>query len=141
MGAIREALTAKARKAGVPFGFHGWRKGSDFWSDLLTDTMSKSNKWNTLSLVPGRPLFKELGRNLMAAQAYTKHKDEMDAQRSATDRLLARLDELDARLEQLTVPLSYADELYALRSHIQMVRGKATRASQGPLPPAGAPRG
>ena len=67
--------------------------------------------------------------------------DEMDAQRSATDRLLARLDELDARLEQLTVPLSYADELYALRSHIQMVRGKATRASQGPLPPAGAPRG
>ncbi|WP_282028124.1 PLxRFG domain-containing protein [Paracoccus marcusii] len=81
MGAIREALTAKARKAGVAFGFDGWRKGSDFWSDLLTDTMSKSNKWNTLSLVPGRPLFKELGRNLMAAQAYTKHKDEMDAQR------------------------------------------------------------
>lgn len=81
MGAIREALTAKARKAGVAFGFEGWRKGSDFWSDMLTDTMSKSNKWNTLSLVPGRPLFKELGRNLMAAQAYTKHKDEMDAQR------------------------------------------------------------
>ncbi|WP_339816554.1 PLxRFG domain-containing protein [uncultured Paracoccus sp.] len=81
LGAIREALTAKSRKAGVAFGFEGWRKGSDFWSDMLTDTMSKSNKWNTLSLVPGRPLFKELGRNLMAAQAYTKHKDEMDAQR------------------------------------------------------------
>lgn len=42
MGAIREALTAKARKAGVPFGFKGWRKGSAFWSDLLTDTMSRS---------------------------------------------------------------------------------------------------
>jgi TRAP-type uncharacterized transport system substrate-binding protein len=67
--------------------------------------------------------------------------DEMDAQRTAADRLLARLDELDGRLEQLTVPLSYADELYALRSHIQMVRGKATRAGQGLPPPDGEPRG
>ena len=81
MADIREALTAKARKAGVPFGFQGWRKGSAFWSDLLTDAMSRSNRWNVLSLVPGRPLFKELGGKLMAAQAYQAHKDEMDAQR------------------------------------------------------------
>ncbi len=55
----------------------------------------------------------------------------------AADRLLERLDELDARVERLTVPLSYADELYALRSHIQMVRSKVMRtAAQSPDAPA-----
>jgi hypothetical protein len=36
--------------------------------------------------------------------------------------LLAELAEIEARVEHVTVPLSYADELYALRSHIQLVR-------------------
>ena len=36
--------------------------------------------------------------------------------------LRTRLDALDARVEKVAVPLSYADELYALRSHIGMVR-------------------
>lgn len=79
---IKAALTARARKAGQAFGSQGWRKGGEFWSDLLTDAMGRSTKWNLLSLVPGRPLFKELGRDLLAAQAYIAHKDEMDAQRS-----------------------------------------------------------
>ncbi len=35
--------------------------------------------------------------------------------------LLAELKEIEARVEGVTVPLSYADELYSLRSHIQMV--------------------
>jgi TRAP-type uncharacterized transport system substrate-binding protein len=48
----------------------------------------------------------------------------------ARDRLRARLDELDARVERVTVPLSYADELYALRSHINMVRARL--GAQGP---------
>lgn len=39
-------------------------------------------------------------------------------------RLRARLDELDARVEKVAVPLSYADELYALRSNIGMVRAR-----------------
>jgi hypothetical protein len=36
--------------------------------------------------------------------------------------LLPKLDELEQRVEKVSVPLSYADELYALRSHIDMVR-------------------
>lgn len=36
--------------------------------------------------------------------------------------LVARLDDIDRRVEHVAVPLSYADELYALRSHIQLVR-------------------
>ena len=38
------------------------------------------------------------------------------------DELLRELQEIDNNVEQVTVPLSYADELYSLRSHIQMVR-------------------
>lgn len=36
--------------------------------------------------------------------------------------LLNELDKLDAKAERVTVPLSYAVELYSLRSHIQLVR-------------------
>jgi TRAP-type uncharacterized transport system substrate-binding protein len=36
--------------------------------------------------------------------------------------LLPRLDELDRKVEHISVPLSYADELYSLRSHIELVR-------------------
>ncbi|MGD9946589.1 MAG: TAXI family TRAP transporter solute-binding subunit [Burkholderiaceae bacterium] len=53
--------------------------------------------------------------------------DDLAAASERPSALLARLDELDARVEQLTVPLSHADELYALRSHIQLVRGKLLR--------------
>lgn len=55
------------------------------------------------------------------------------------DRLLERLDKLDARVERLTVPLSYADELYALRSHIQMVRDRIGRAVPPAAPPGSTP--
>ena len=41
--------------------------------------------------------------------------------------LLDDLDKIEARVEGVTVPLSYADELYSLRSHIQMV-GNRLRA-------------
>jgi hypothetical protein len=45
-----------------------------------------------------------------------------DAEDSAT--LLRALDELESRAEKITVPLSYTDELYALRNNIQLVRKK-----------------
>jgi NMT1-like family len=38
--------------------------------------------------------------------------------------LRTRLDDLDARVGRISVPLSYADELYALRSHIELVRAR-----------------
>ena len=40
------------------------------------------------------------------------------------DELLRRLRAIETRAEQVTVPLSYAEELYSLRSHIQMVQGR-----------------
>jgi TRAP-type uncharacterized transport system substrate-binding protein len=38
------------------------------------------------------------------------------------EELLEELQKLDARAERITVPLSYTDELYDLRTHIRMVR-------------------
>ena len=45
------------------------------------------------------------------------------------DELLRELQAIEQRVEQVSVPLSYADELYALRTHIQMV-GQRLRAPE-----------
>jgi len=60
-------------------------------------------------------------RALEAAQGQQPHED-----------LLKRLDEIEAKVAGITVPLSYADELYALRSHIQMIRRRLGAAGGGP---------
>jgi hypothetical protein len=36
--------------------------------------------------------------------------------------LLRRLDDIEARVNHISIPLSYADALYGLRSHINFVR-------------------
>ncbi len=41
--------------------------------------------------------------------------------------LLDSLNRLESRVEKITVPLSYADELYSLRNHIEMVRQRLLR--------------
>ena len=49
------------------------------------------------------------------------------------DELARALDEVEERVGQVSVPLSYADELYALRSHIQAVRRRLqARPTAGP---------
>jgi TRAP-type uncharacterized transport system substrate-binding protein len=55
---------------------------------------------------------------------------EAQVEQAAADRarLLRELDELEARVGRIAVPLSHADELYALRSHIELVRGKLRAA-------------
>ncbi len=48
------------------------------------------------------------------------------------DELARELDALEQRVERIAVPLSYVDELYALRSHIHLVRGRLqVLAAQG----------
>ena len=42
--------------------------------------------------------------------------------------LLAELDDIETKVAQIQVPLSYADELYALKSHIQFVRRRLQNA-------------
>jgi hypothetical protein len=49
---------------------------------------------------------------------------QMEANDEPADTLREALDALDRQVEKVVVPLSYADELYALRNHIQLVRGR-----------------
>lgn len=54
-------------------------------SNTLTDLMGgKSDTYNLLALVPGRPLFAELGKQLPSAKKYLRTKEEMDALRNQT---------------------------------------------------------
>jgi hypothetical protein len=46
--------------------------------------------------------------------------------------LLRRLDDIEARVNHISIPLSYADALYGLRSHINFVRQRV-RAGLPPL--------
>lgn len=46
--------------------------------------------------------------------------------------LLRELDQLEANAEKITVPLSYTDELYALRNNIHLVRKKILRTEGMP---------
>jgi TRAP-type uncharacterized transport system substrate-binding protein len=49
---------------------------------------------------------------------------ELEDRERSRDELLASLDKLEARVASITVPLAYADELYALRQHIDLVRAR-----------------
>jgi TRAP-type uncharacterized transport system substrate-binding protein len=49
---------------------------------------------------------------------------ELEDSHAKRDELLAALDKLERRAFAVTVPLSYADELYALRQHIDLVRAR-----------------
>ena len=83
-GPVQGMRRDPASPKGVPMGApRTWRsKGKDLWNDLLTDSMGgRTGKANVLALVPGRPLFEELGRNLPSARVYLKLKDLMDTLR------------------------------------------------------------
>ena len=57
--------------------------------------------------------------------------------RKPSTELLAELDALDGKVGQITVPLAYTDELYALRSYIDLVRTRlngAETANAAPTP-------
>ena len=48
-------------------------------------------------------------------------------QGSSVQALLEQLDAMESKVEKIVVPLSYTDELYALRNNIHLVRKKLLR--------------
>jgi TRAP-type uncharacterized transport system substrate-binding protein len=56
---------------------------------------------------------------------------EDDQGKRPTQDLLNELDDIEHSVEQVSIPLSYADELYSLRGHIYMVRKKLVAAEAG----------
>jgi len=55
--------------------------------------------------------------------------DSLRTSKATPDELLGEVNKLDAKAQHITVPLSYADELYSLRSHIQMVRERLSSSA------------
>jgi TRAP transporter TAXI family solute receptor len=53
--------------------------------------------------------------------------EKMLANKGSSSELLEAINHLDARVGKINVPLSYADQLYSLRNHIDMVRNKLLR--------------
>ena len=56
--------------------------------------------------------------------------------RRPNDELLRELEEIERRVEQVNVPLSYADELYSLRTHIRMVAERLIEPESASAAPA-----
>uniref|UniRef100_UPI0035B08A7C TAXI family TRAP transporter solute-binding subunit n=1 Tax=Hylemonella sp. TaxID=2066020 RepID=UPI0035B08A7C len=57
--------------------------------------------------------------------------ERLQTGQTTVDALVQELDELETRVGRIRIPLSYADELYALRNHIDLVR----RRLRGEAPP------
>jgi hypothetical protein len=55
--------------------------------------------------------------------------DSLRTKKATPAELLGEVNKLDAKAQHVAVPLSYADELYSLRSHIQMVRERLSAAT------------
>jgi hypothetical protein len=49
---------------------------------------------------------------------------EVEERSRARAELVASLDKLESRVASIRVPLAYTDELYSLRSHIDLVRAR-----------------
>ena len=61
-------------------------------------------------------------RNVEAAVEQAVEKGDAHERQRIYVEQMARLDDIERRVNQLTIPLSFAEELYDLRSHINFVR-------------------
>jgi hypothetical protein len=53
---------------------------------------------------------------------------------------LQRINEIEERVNQISIPLSFADDLYGLRSHINLVRQRILGHLQGETETAPSPQ-
>lgn len=55
--------------------------------------------------------------------------DGLDSETEPLSALCAELDRIEEEVKQVSVPLAYADSLYQLRSHIELVRGRLRKSA------------
>ena len=60
--------------------------------------------------------------------AQLRHIEEAVSNSDNADELISQLDQLEARVQKISVPLSYTNELYSLRSNIALIRNKLSNA-------------
>ena len=124
-----------------------WQRHLPFWASNLVERM-----WLVLGgllvlmlplsrVVPPLYQFRVRSRVFRWYAQLRDIENKVDADRSDTRReaLVAELDELDRVVNKVAVPLSYADELYALRHNIRIVRERLMEGD-GPVGTAPARR-
>ena len=97
-----------------------------FWLANLADRMWLALVAIIAVLIPLArvlpPLYEfRIRRRVFRWYAQLRAVEEARGQRPAAD-LLADLNDIEQRVDRIKVPLSYTDELYSLRSHIDLVR-------------------
>jgi hypothetical protein len=124
-------LAAEAQRfyrSGPPF----LQRFLPFWLANLADRMWLALLAIVAVLIPLArvlpPLYEfRIRRRVFRWYAQLRAVDEAVGRRPAAE-LLAELAEIERRAGQVTVPLSYTDELYSLRGHIDMVRARVQAA-------------
>ena len=105
-----------------------WQRYLPFWASNLIERM-----WLVLGgllvlmlplskIVPPLYQFRVRSRVFRWYARLREIETKVDARSGDRDALLDELDELDRVTHRITVPLSYTDELYALRNNIEAVR-------------------
>ena len=111
-------------KTGAPF----LQRHLPFWLANLVDRMWVALFSIVAILIPLSRVVPPMYRFRIRSRIFRWYRDLLEIESDLTANtvprasLLARLNVLDARAEEISVPLGYTDQLYALRSHIQMVR-------------------
>ena len=99
-----------------------------FWLANLIDRMWVALFSIVAVLIPLSRLVPPLYRFRVRSRIFRWYRNlrlieyELEERERTPPELLAALDKLEARVASITVPLAYADELYALRQHIDLVR-------------------
>src|SRR5262249_25755351 len=106
-----------------------------FWLANLVDRMWVALFSIIAVLVPLSRLVPPLYRFRVRSRVFRWYRQlrhiEDDIDKGDRKALLAELDKLDARASRIVVPLSYADELYSLRTHIELVRSRLLKSDHG----------
>ncbi|MGB0681779.1 MAG: TAXI family TRAP transporter solute-binding subunit [Magnetovibrionaceae bacterium] len=116
-------------KSGAPF----LQRYLPFWAAVWVDRLKVLIVPLIGLMLPLMRVLPPVWRWRIRSRIYRLYRDLFDIERclvSTPDDLatiraaLGRLDGLEAEIRSLKVPLSYADEAYALRVHVDLVRGK-----------------
>ena len=101
-----------------------------FWLANLIDRMWVALFSIVAVLIPLSRLVPPLYRFRVRSRVFRWYRnlrlieDELEEGKRSREELLESLDNLDVRVASISVPLGYADELYALRQHIELVRAR-----------------
>ncbi|HUQ75949.1 MAG TPA: TAXI family TRAP transporter solute-binding subunit [Burkholderiales bacterium] len=101
-----------------------------FWLANLIDRMWVALFSIVAILIPLSRLVPPLYRFRVRSRIFRWYRNlraiehELDENERPRAELLASLEKLDTRVATVRVPLAYADELYSLRSHIELVRAR-----------------